>query len=140
MTLSPPTGDCPPTRLILRNDQSLGDAVMLTAAVRDLHRAYPGRFQTDVRTNWDELWTNNENVTGLDDSDPTVRLIDCSYPLVEYSNLLPYHFLHGFQHFLNRELRLAIRPTAFHGDIHLSEEEWGRPSLGERLYGGNLPY
>ena len=31
-------------KLILRNFQSPGDIVMLTAAVRDLHRCYPGRY------------------------------------------------------------------------------------------------
>src|SRR4051794_11771937 len=35
-------------RLILRSFQSPGDVLMLTAAVRDLHVAAPGRFQTDV--------------------------------------------------------------------------------------------
>ena len=37
-------------KLILRNFQSPGDIVMLTGAVRDLHRAHPGEFQIDVRT------------------------------------------------------------------------------------------
>jgi hypothetical protein len=37
-------------KLILRNFQSPGDILMLTAAVRDLHRAHPGEFLTDVRT------------------------------------------------------------------------------------------
>jgi ADP-heptose:LPS heptosyltransferase len=40
----------PVKRLILRSFQSPGDVLMLTAAVRDLHRAHPGKFQTDVRT------------------------------------------------------------------------------------------
>ena len=40
-------------RLILRSFQSPGDIVMLTAAVRDLHRANPTAFQTDVRTSAD---------------------------------------------------------------------------------------
>jgi hypothetical protein len=35
-------------RLILRNYQSPGDILMLTAAVRDLHACYPGRFLTDL--------------------------------------------------------------------------------------------
>ena len=39
-------------KLILRNFQSPGDIVMLTAAVRDLHRAHPGEFLTDVRTSF----------------------------------------------------------------------------------------
>ena len=46
-------------KLILRNFQSPGDIVMLTAAVRDLHRCYPGEFLTDVRTSCPELWENN---------------------------------------------------------------------------------
>ena len=37
-------------KLILRNSQSPGDIVMLTAAVRDLHACRPGQFLTDVRT------------------------------------------------------------------------------------------
>lgn len=36
-------------KLVLKNSQSPGDIVMLTAAVRDLHRSYPGQFVTSVR-------------------------------------------------------------------------------------------
>ena len=46
-------------KLILKNFQSPGDIVMLTAAVRDLHRSNPGRFVTDVRTPCGHLWENN---------------------------------------------------------------------------------
>ena len=46
-------------RLILRSFQSPGDILMLTAAVRDLHAAAPGQFQTDVRTSAPALWENN---------------------------------------------------------------------------------
>ena len=35
-------------KLILENSQSPGDIVMLTAALRDLHRCYPGTFQNGV--------------------------------------------------------------------------------------------
>jgi hypothetical protein len=44
-----------PRRLILRNFQSPGDIVMLTAAVRDLHRAHPGELLADVRTSCPDL-------------------------------------------------------------------------------------
>ena len=37
-------------KIILKNNLSPGDLVMLTAAVRDLHLSYPGCFETDVRT------------------------------------------------------------------------------------------
>ena len=36
-------------KIILRNRQSPGDIVVLSAAVRDLHLTYPGQFLTDVR-------------------------------------------------------------------------------------------
>ena len=52
-------------RLILRNFQSPGDIVMLTAAVRDLHRSNPGQFVTDVRTPCPQLWENNPHLTPL---------------------------------------------------------------------------
>jgi hypothetical protein len=110
-------------KFILRNFQSPGDVLMLTAAVRDMHLTYPGQFLTDVRTPCPALWENNPYVTPLEDSDPDVRQIDCHYPLIHRSNTLPYHFVHGFRLFLNEELGLRIRPHAFRGDIHVRDEE-----------------
>ena len=52
-------------RLILRNFQSPGDIVMLTAAVRDLHLTYPDQFVTDVRTPCPELWEHNPYLTPI---------------------------------------------------------------------------
>jgi ADP-heptose:LPS heptosyltransferase len=110
-------------KLILRNWQSPGDIVMLSAAVRDLHRRYPGEFVTDVRTPCQAIFENSPYITPLDEDDPEVELVQCNYPLIHQSNQLPYHFIHGFIQDLNEKLGLDIRPTAFHGDIHISEEE-----------------
>ena len=110
-------------KLILRNFQSPGDILMLTAAVRDLHRSYPGQFQTDVRTPCPALWENNPYLTPLEEGAPGVETIRCEYPLIHQSNQLPYHFIHGFRLFLNDRLGLDIRPHAFRGDIHLRERE-----------------
>jgi ADP-heptose:LPS heptosyltransferase len=96
---------------------------MLTAAVRDLHRAHPGEFLTDVRTSCPALWEHNPYLTPLDESDPEVQVVECHYPLIHQSNTTPAHFLHGFPSFLNQALGLRIRVTEFKGDIHLSEEE-----------------
>jgi hypothetical protein len=112
-----------PGKLILRNFQSPGDIVMLTAAVRDLHACHPGEFLTDVRTSCPALWENNPHLTPLSEDEPGVQVIDCEYPLIHQSNTTPHHFLHGFIAFLNDRLGLRIRPTAFKGDIHISERE-----------------
>ena len=128
------------TPLVLRQFQSPGDIVMLTAAVRDLHLSYPGQFLTDVRTPCPQLWEHNPYVTPLDDADPDVRVIDCAYPLIHRSNQAPYHFIHGFIEFLNERLGLSIRPTLFRGDIHLSPEERAWMSQVHEIAGDDQPF
>lgn len=129
-----------PKHLVLRNFQSPGDIVMLTAAVRDLHVRYPGMFVTDVRTPCPALWEHNPYVTALDDTQPDVEIIDCEYPLIHRSNQEPYHFVHGFSAFLSQRLSLDIRPTAFRGDIHLSDPEKSWFSQIEEMVGAPVPF
>lgn len=127
-------------KLILENHQAPGDILMLTAALRDLHLAYPGQFVTDVRTSCPALWENNPFVTPLSPDDPEVEVISCGYPLIHRSNDLPYHFLFGFSDFLNGHLDLNIQPKAFKGDIHLSPEEQVWMSQVEESTGSNDPF
>lgn len=118
-------------RLILKSFQSPGDIVMLTATVRDLHAAAPGQFQTDVRTSVDMLWEHNPYITKLNENDPHVESIDMHYPLIHQSNQRPYHFIHGFHQYLERQLDLDIPVTHFAGDIHLSDDERLQPPPGQ---------
>ena len=127
-------------KLILRNFLSPGDIVMLTAAVRDLHKCYPGQFTTDVRTSCPGLWDNNPYLTPLGETEREVEVIDCDYPLIGQSNQTPYHCLHGFIDFLNERLKLQIRPTAFRGDIHLSNREKSWYSQVHELTGEDTPF
>jgi ADP-heptose:LPS heptosyltransferase len=110
-------------RLILKSFLSPGDIVMLTAAVRELHRAHPRRFLTDVRTSAPQLWENNPHLTSLDEDDPRVRVIDMHYPLIQRSNQAPYHFIHGYVQHLEQQLGLKIPVSEFKGDIHLAGPE-----------------
>ena len=123
-------------KLILKSCLSPGDIVMLTAAVRELHTAYPGEYLTDVRTPCPQLWENNPWITALADDDPEAEVIDCHYPLIHRSNFAPYHFVHGYTSFLGETLGRPLRPTQFQGDIHISalEKSWYsqvRDSIGE---------
>ncbi|HWB12655.1 MAG TPA: glycosyltransferase family 9 protein [Pirellulales bacterium] len=110
-------------RLILKCPLSPGDVVMLTAAVRELHLAHPGKFRTDVRTPVPALWENNPYLTPLDENDPDVRVIEMHYPLIHQSNQSPYHFIHGYVQFLEKTLGVNIPVTRFKGDIHLAQQE-----------------
>src|SRR5262245_25817244 len=127
-------------KLLLKSFLSPGDIVLLTAAVRDLHRQYPGEFLTDVRTSCPELWENNPFLTPLDEHDPRVEVIECHYPLINRCNQAPYHCIHGFIEYLNDCLDLQIRPDLFHGDIHLSEQETGWFSQVHELTGDDTPF
>jgi ADP-heptose:LPS heptosyltransferase len=110
-------------RLILKNSLSPGDILMLTAAVRDLHLTHPGKFVTDVRTTCSALWENNPYIATLEEGDSDVETIQCEYPLINRSNQLPYHMIHGFRLYLQEKLGVNIEPHAFKGDVHLSAEE-----------------
>ncbi len=115
-----------PRKLILTCSLSPGDIVVMTAAVRDLHMAYPGAFLTDVRTSAGQLWENNPYLTRLSEDDPDVELIHMRYDLIHQSNEGAYHFIHGFVRHLEEVLGLRIPVTKFSGDIHLSklEKSW----------------
>ncbi len=117
-------------RLILRSFQSPGDVVMLTAAVRDLHRAAPGRFQTDVRTSAPALWENNPHLTPLSETGQDVQTLDMHYPLIHQSNQRPLHFLHGYCLYLEERLGLRVPVTRFAGDLHLTAREREGPPPG----------
>jgi ADP-heptose:LPS heptosyltransferase len=125
---------------VLRCGYAVGDIVLLTAAVRDLHAGYPGKFITDARTSCAELWENNPHLTPLDETASDVTVLECDYPLINQSNQTPYHCIHGFSHFLNEHLGLAIRPTAFHGDLHLSNLEKSWYSQIHELTGEDTPF
>ncbi len=115
-------------KLILRNFQSPGDIVMLTAAVRDLHRSCPA------------LWENNPYLTPLADDDPDAEVIDCEYPLIHSSNTRPCHFLHGFVEFLGERIDRRIAVTDYRGDIHISDQEKAWFSRIEEIKETSTPF
>src|SRR5687767_13893597 len=114
-------------KLILKSHFSLGDIVLMTAAVRDLHRCYPKQFITDVRTSCPELWEHNPCLHPLKETGSRVRIVDVGYPLINFSNHVPYHAIHGYIDSLNEKLGLEIHGTEFKGDIHLSDVEKSAP-------------
>lgn len=113
---------------------------MLTAAVRDLHLAHPGRFLTDVRTSCQSLWQNNPYITSMADDEADAEHIECRYPLINSSNKLPHHFVQAFAEFLADRLRLPIKTTAFKGDIHVSAREKAWKSQVHEIVGLDVPF
>lgn len=109
--------------LILKNMQSPGDIMMITACVRDLKKWYPD-FQIDVRTSCDPIWENNPYITSLRSCD--AQVLEIEYPLIHESNQRKdIHFLHGFIAHINDKFGLSpqVKLTEFKPDLHLTQEE-----------------
>lgn len=133
-----------PKKLCLTNWQSPGDVLCLTGAVRDLHRAYPGRYITDVRTSAGAIWDHNPHITHFDgewvdigaamarDARPPkpleskgVLFLPMQYPAVHKSNQASIHFCHAFHRELEALLNVQIECTEFKPEIFLSDQEKG---------------
>jgi hypothetical protein len=148
MVLSPRPAGAPsileecktPVKLFISQHQSPGDLIMLTRAVDDLHRSYPGKFITCMRTAAHELWENNPNHTHIEDSDPEAMWVRMEYNLVNTSNAGAHHFCHGFRKDLEAKLGLPIDQTSAHGAIYLSEQEKAWYSQVHEIAGKDIPF
>ena len=127
-------------KVIVQSSYALGDTVLMTAAIRDLHRCYPKAFVTDVRTPHPDLWLHNPRLRRLDPGASDVRMIEIGYPLINFSNQIPYHAIHGYIDAINEQLGLEIRGTEFKGEIHLSDAERSVPSQVAELIGEEIPF
>lgn len=128
-------------RILITNYQSPGDITMLTAAIRDLKKAHPDRFDIYVRTGVNDLFQNNPYCKFIEEAkDPqTIREIRCHYPLIQHSNQKPYHFIHGFRKYLEEQLGVPIPMGDFKGDIHLADYEKTEPcQLANEGYRGKF--
>lgn len=144
-------------KLLLYNYHSPGDILVMTAAVRDLHRAHPEKFQIAVSTPLDSIWQNNPHITRFEHTsairrqndkdfrypipkDESIQCVHCSVPLIQSSNALPYHYLQAMTKCLEDGLGVPIPSTNFHGDIHLSDEERGWMSQVKQEIGWDGPF
>jgi len=133
-------------KIIFKNFQGPGDVVMMTAAIRDLHMNHPNKYATDVRTTSIDIWENNPYITHLNESDPSVEVIELGYPLIQQSNQGPFHFSEAFTEEIEDKLNIRIKKRLGRGDIHIgpNEEVWGwteRTTWFEPYgYDPNAPY
>ena len=129
-----------PVRIIIQQMQAPGDILMLTAALRDLHKAYPQQFLTDVRTSANEFFENNPYITKLNPRDPRVYTMKAEYPLISHSNKGPWHFVEAFHDYFASVLGIPVKPTLMRGDVYVSDEEKGWFSQIREIVGQDIPY
>jgi len=145
------------TKLVLVNRLAPGDILVMTNALRDLHKAYPGKYQVDVRTPCNEIFENNpyvnkfvydeqeynkilskfhkltQNDTAMEKHLGTigddVLVIDMQYPLIHSSHSRGSHFSEGHREFLEEVLNVKIPQTDLRPELYLtqSEKDWANP-------------
>ena len=150
------------TKLVLVNRLAPGDILVMTNAVRDLHKTYPGKYQVEVRTPCNPIFDNNPYCTKLayDESEyqkeevllhrgdrnghvftinNEVMCIDMHYPIIHESGTVGWHFGHGHTVWLEEVLGVPIRKTDIRPEIFMSQTEmdWISPVLAETGYSGD---
>jgi ADP-heptose:LPS heptosyltransferase len=110
-------------KIIFKCEHAPGDLVVLSAVIRDLHKCYPGRFLTDIRSCKDELFLNNPYLSRLSEDDPEVRIVQVENKYIQHVPHFAGHYIHGCAAEINDALGLNIQVGALKGDIHLSAAE-----------------
>ena len=124
-----------PKRLILRNRLSPGDILVMSVAIRALHKAHPGKFLTDVDTPCNYIFENNPYISKLNGDG---QLIDMQYPEIHKSGASGRHFVDGHRKYLEDVLEIKIPRVGLLPDIFLNQDEqnWVSPVVAETGYEG----
>ena len=121
--------------LILRNRLSPGDVLVMSVALRALHKAHSDKFDIDVETPCNEIFQNSPYITKLNG---VGQVIDMQYPEIHKSGASGRHFADGHRKFLEQVLDLEIPRVGLLPDIFLTQDEkfWPSPVLKHLGYDG----
>lgn len=115
------------TRLVIRNTQAPGDILVLSAAIRDLHLAHPGLYETDiwVSAGAEHIYWHNSDITTIHGNRPPhgLKHFVAHYPLIKQSNQQRKHFIWGFHEYFNQKLGTEAKLTEFRPKIVMSQSE-----------------
>lgn len=126
--------------IMFNNKLSLGDVVVCTAAIRDLHKAHPGKFKTGYIGTASALFEHNPYIHDFGGDLGGVETIRLEYPAIHTSNSRPIHFIEAYHEFLSDRLGVKIPVTDFKGDIHLSGEERQWTNQVESIVKYDIPF
>jgi len=132
-----------PKSLLLRTDQAPGDALVMTAAIYSLHKAYPGKYVTAVESQWPEVFAHNPYIVQAQSDFGDLHM---HYPAIHKSNERGIHFMQGWCEFLGMALEIDIplltnRPHLYFSDPAPPVEDFwlicsgGKTDFTNKLWG-----
>lgn len=135
-------------RLTIRHKWALGDTVLLTGLVRDIHKAYPGEYEIQVDTHFTNVWWNNPYVTRFDSQTQATRVEVSWGDAIKWNGYAHYgqqrvmtHILAWYHYDFWRKTGIKVPVTDPKPDLHLTAEERIRRIQGRYwviLSGGKL--
>lgn len=121
--------------IIIRHSRAAGDILVLTAAVRDIYKAYSDRFEIGVETPFMELWNDNPYIIKLKDKRLGAGVYSLSYgDSIKKAGTEPIHFLQSFHEDFRKKTGLEVPLTDAKPDIYLSEEEKSKKVIDGRYW------
>lgn len=125
------------TRLILRHKWALGDTILLTALVRDIHRAYPGQYEIQVDTHFTNVWWQNPYVQRFDGSVRALK-VDIDWgDAIRWNSYAKFdqrremrHILAWYHYDFTRKTGVKVPVTDPWPDLHVAPEEIARRVQG----------
>jgi len=140
----------PKTRIVLRHRWALGDTVLLTALVRDIHRAHPDQYEIKVDTNYTNVWWNNPHVVKFEESGlPRPLKVEVSWgDAIRWNSYAKYgkeremkHILAWYHYDFEQKTGIKVPVTDPRPDLHLDAQEIKRRIQGRYwviMAGGKL--
>ena len=138
------------SRIIIRHRWALGDTVLLTALVRDIHRAYPDKYEIKVETNWTNVWWNNPYVTSFEEKGlPRPIRVEVSWgDAIKWNAYAKHgndrsmtHILAWYHYDFTKKTGIKVPVTDPKPDLHLDQQERARRIQGRYwviLAGGKM--
>jgi len=112
-------------KIIFSNALAIGDNLVFTVALRELHKQYPEKYQTGIFSYYPEVYENNPYIAKFDKEEAkNILIINVNYAKeFQYKKSSGKPFAQGYITFLNDTLNLNIQLTDCKPEIFLSSEE-----------------
>jgi len=130
-------------KIIFENPLAPGDILVSTCAIRDLHKAYPGEYLTDIRvpSGCEQIFENSPYITPIKDievQNETAKKIRLDYPDIHKSGWSGRPFVTAHTLNVSEIIGRPIPHTSLRPDIFLSQDEvlWPSPVLSDCGYSG----
>jgi ADP-heptose:LPS heptosyltransferase len=112
-------------KIIFQQMQAPGDLLMLTVALRDLHKTHPFVYETDVITCYPEVFFLNPYITYIPKNDPKVPHYNLDYgPYLKEFRRSGMHFSDCFITMIENILKIKIHKSSPfpHVELHPAEK------------------